>query len=121
MIEIKSTTKKNINKEPGKETFTIQKKWMDKLKVEANAENMEFSYLMFSFKEDDDNFYCVTDKDVITSMIATMKHDREKLNENEHQKLLAEKRASLLDAENTKLRAEIEYLKELGRKDFKLN
>ena len=48
MVEIKTTTKKNINKEPGKETFTIKREWLDKLEREAAQEGMEFKFLKFS-------------------------------------------------------------------------
>lgn len=111
MIELKTTTRKNLNKEPGKETFTIQRAWLDKLEAEAKAENMEFQYLKFSFKEHDDKFYCVTDNDVILDMIATMKHDREALKRVQNETDVYKKRAYLVEAQNTALHAEIELLK----------
>lgn len=111
MIELKTTTRKNLNKEPGKETFTIQRAWLDKLEAEAKAENMEFQYLKFSFKEHDDKFYCVTDSDVIIDMIATMKNDRETLKRSQNEIDVYKKRAQYYEALNTSLTAEIELLK----------
>lgn len=110
MTEIKTTTKKNLNKEPGKETFTIQKSWLEKLEREAKEENMEFQYLKFSFKETDNKFYCITEDNQIIDMIVTMKHDREKLKEIENQFDVFKKRAEYLEAKNTELEAKIALL-----------
>ena len=44
-------------------------------------------------------------------MIATIKHDRAKAKEVDRQIDIYRKRATLVDAENSKLIAEIEYLK----------
>ena len=111
MEELKTTVKKNLNKEPGKESFTIQRAWLDKLWKEAKAEKMEFQYLKFSFKEHDDDFYCVTQDSVILNMIVTMKHDRIELKKVQSEFDIYKKRAALADAENTKLRAELELAK----------
>lgn len=111
MTELKTTTKKNEGRQPGKETFTIKREWMDKLEREAREANMEFNYLKFSFKEHDDKFYAVTDVDIIIDMIVTMKNDRLTAKEAQNRIDVAEKRAALKDAENTKLLAEIELLK----------
>lgn len=111
MTELKTTTKKNEGRQPGKESFTLKREWLEKLEREAKAENMEFSYLKFSFKESDDKFYAVTDVDVIVDMIVTMKDDRVERNKAQNRIDVAEKRAALKDAENIKLLAEIDYLK----------
>lgn len=111
MIELKTTTRKNLNKEPGKETFTIQRSWLDKLEREAKEENMEFQYLKFSFKEHDDKFYCVTlDTDII-DMIVTMKNDREQLKKIQNEFEVYQRRLELSESKNTTLQAEIDYLK----------
>lgn len=111
MEELKTTTRKNLNKEPGKESFTIQRAWLDKLWREAKAEGMEFQYLKFSFKEHDDDFYCVTQDSVILDMIVTMKHDRVELKKVQSEFDIYKKRAALADAENVKLRAELDLVK----------
>ncbi|MDY6152936.1 MAG: hypothetical protein SPI06_05950 [Terrisporobacter sp.] len=111
MIECKTTTKKNLHKAPGKESFTIKRAWLDKLRKEAAEAKKEFNYLIFSFKELDDDLYAVTDLKVINSMIATMKHDREQLNDTNRLINMHKTRSKLIEAENSKLIAEIDYLK----------
>lgn len=123
MVELKTTVKKNVNKEPGKETFTIQRAWLDKLEREAKEANMEFQYLKFSFKEHDDKFYCITNDDHIIDMIVTMKHDREELKKVQNEVDVHKKRKEFVEAENTKLLAEIELLKaqlKVATNDYKL-
>lgn len=123
MVELKTTVKKNLNKEPGKETFTIKKAWLDKLDREAKEAGMEFQYLKFSFKEEDNKFYCVTDSDAIVDMIVTMKHDREELKKLENEIDVYKKKSELSDAKNTELLAEIELLKaqlKVQNDDYKL-
>ena len=119
MIECKTTTRKNINREPGKESFTIKKEWLTKLYKEAGEAAKEFAYLIFSFKEDDNHLYAITDAEEINSMIATMKHDREQLKENEKQIDIYKKRTALVEAENTKLSAEVEYWKAVSNANRK--
>lgn len=110
MIECKTTTKKNEGRQPGKESFSIQRNHLEKLKTEAKGKK-EFHYLVFSFKEHDNDQYAVTDLECLNSMIATIKHDRAKAKEVDRQIDIYRKRATLVDAENSKLIAEIEYLK----------
>ena len=117
MVEIKTTTKKHINKEHGKETFTIKREWLDKLEREAAQEGMEFKFLKFSFKEHDDKFYIVIRDTEVLSMIATMKHDREELYKLQNEINIYKKKYELIEAENTKKEAEIQYLKALLEKD----
>lgn len=111
MVECKTTTKKNEGRQPGKESFSIQRGWLEKLKREANIERKEFHFLVFSFKEHDNDLYVVSDLDVYNSMIATMKHDRAKAKEVDARIDIYRKRFRLLEAENVKLKAEIDYLK----------
>ena len=111
MIELKTTVKKNLNKEPGKETFTLQRSWLEKLEKEAKAEQMEFQYLKFSFKESDDKFYAVTENDQILDMIVTMKNDRVALKKSASEIDVYKKRTALAEAEKVKLQAEIELLR----------
>lgn len=117
MIEIKTTVKKNLNKEPGKETFTIQRAWMDKLEREAQEAGMEFNYLKFSFKEHDDKFYIVAQDTQILDMIATMKHDREQLKKNNNEIEIMKRRQEYLEVKIAELEAENAYLKAIQNKD----
>lgn len=110
MLEMKTTVNKNAKKAPGKESFTIKREWLDKLKREAKEANKEIFSLVFSFKEFDDQFYTVMEMEHLADIIATMKHDRLALKNSENQIDVYKKKATLIDAENTKLRAQIEYL-----------
>ena len=113
MIECKTTVEKNKGRQPGKQSFSIQRKWLEKLDKEAKEAKKEFWYLVFSFLENDEKLYTVIDLEVINSMIATMKHDRKELNDFKKIVDVHKKKADLFEAENTKLLSEIEYLKAL--------
>lgn len=112
MIECKTTTKKNEGRQPGKESFSIQRAWLEKLRNEARGKK-EFHYLVFSFKEHDDEQYVVSDLDVYNSMIATMKSDRQIAKNAQNQIDMHKKFAMLQQAKNTELIAENEFLKSL--------
>lgn len=112
MIECKTTTKKNEGRQPGKESFSIQRGWLEKLRAEAKGKK-EFHYLVFSFKEHDDDQYVVSDLDVFNSMIATMKSDRKIAKEAQDKIDTHKKFAMLQQAKNTELIAENEFLKSL--------
>lgn len=116
MIECKTTTEKNKGRQPGKESFSIQRSHLEKLKAEA-AGKKEFHYLVFSFKEHDNDQYAVTDLETLNSMIATIKHDRAIAKDVNNQIDVYKKRATLIGAENTKLTAEIDYLKSILKKE----
>ena len=109
MEELKTRVKPKIAR--GSQTFTIHKEWLDKLTKEAQAENKEFWYLKFRFNETEEDTYIVISQDIIMSMIKTMAEDRRKAKLAQGEIDLAKAKAELLDAENTKLRAEI-HLKE---------
>jgi hypothetical protein len=111
MEEVKTTVKKNLNKEPGKESFTLQRAWMDKLEAEAAEAGMEFSYLKFSFKEHDDKFYIIADQSVFMDMVSTMVHDRREAKLAQGRIDVAERRSRALECENIKLIADMELLK----------
>lgn len=120
MEEMKTTVKKNEGRLPGKETFTIQRAWLDKLEKEAKTESMEIYYLKFSFKEQDDKFYCIVNDEFILDMIVTIKHDREQAKFAQNKIDIAEKRANVVEAENILLRAKLELLEaELKAKNEK--
>lgn len=112
MIECKTTTKKNEGRQPGKESFSIQRAWLDKLRAEAKGKK-EFHYLVFSFKEHDDDQYVVSDLNVYNSMIATMKYDRKVAKEAQDKINMHKKFAMLQQAKNTELIAENDFLKAL--------
>lgn len=67
----------------GCKSFTIQRKWLDKLNVESKREGQEFWYLKFAFSEAEGinpagSVFVVTEQDMIMRMIATMQEDRAK-------------------------------------------
>lgn len=98
----------------GAKTFTIHKEWLDKLKREAMVENKEFWYLKFAFSTQDalaSIHYVIVDVEQFMGMIKTMWEDRKKAKLAQAQIDVANKRANLAEAENVKLRAEIELLK----------
>ena len=95
----------------GHSQFTIKREWLDKLAEEAPAENMDFWYLVFSFKNTDEQQYVVIDKVQMNDMIATMTEDR-KIAKEAHRRIdLADKKRIYTEAENLKLKAEIDMLK----------
>ena len=121
MEELKTKTSMQA---PGKKTFTMQKKWLDKLRREAKAEDMEFWYLKFSFQEADEDVYAVVEQDVLMSMVKTMVADRRKARDCDMRIGLVNKRRDALQADYVKaladisaLKAELEYLKKSGEKD----
>lgn len=95
----------------GHSQFTIKREWLDKLEKEAPIENMEFWYLVFSFKDTDEQQYVVIDKSQMNDMIATMVNDRKIAKECDNKIDIANKKRILIEAENTKLQAEIDLLK----------
>ena len=81
LVNIMEEIKTEIIKEaPGKETFKIHRAWLDKLNREAKQAHKDFWYLKFSFNEFQDQFYCITEAEVIMSMVNTIVSDRRKVN-----------------------------------------
>lgn len=111
MEELKTHQTKNQGRQPGKESFTIKKEWLEKLHREAKAEDMEFYYLKFAFKDEDFDHYCITEADVIMSMVKTMVEDRRTAKKADYKIDIANKKAMLKEAEASKLFAENELLK----------
>lgn len=111
MEELKTHQKKNEGRQPGKESFTIQKNWLIKLNKEAKEANKEFWYLKFAFKDEDHDHYVVVESDTIMSMVKTMVEDRRVAKGAEYKISIAEKKAMLKEAESVKLFAENELLK----------
>lgn len=111
MEELKTHQSKNEGRQPGKESFTIKREWLEKLNREAKAEDMEFWYLKFAFKDQDFDHYCVTEAEVIMSMVKTIVEDRRAAKKAQSQIDIANKKAMLAEAESAKLYAENELLK----------
>lgn len=111
------------NRTKGTKTFTIQRKWLDKLHSEALKEDMEFWYLKFSFDENEgasDNgmIYVITEQDIIMSMVKTMVTDRKKALECDkiidtlRKKFTEEQaKANYLQSELDAIKASKEYIK----------
>ena len=95
----------------GHSQFTIKREWLDKLAEEAPAENMDFWYLIFSFKNTDEQQYVVIDKQQMNDIVATMTEDRKVAKEAHRRIDLADKKRIYAEAENLKLQAEIDMLK----------
>lgn len=114
MEELKTKVTQQV---PGKESFTIKKEWLQKLKREANAANKEFFYLKFSFQEQDPDVYIITEQSIIMDMVKTMISDRKTVKPVLLAQEIAERRAALKEAENIKLQAEINYLKSLLKRE----
>jgi hypothetical protein len=108
MEELKT---QEVERARGHKQFTVKREWLDKLVREANAENMEFWYLKFAFKDTDTESFVVIDTQHMMDMVATMVNDRKISKEADAKVNVAEKRRQFVEAENTKLFAEIEYLK----------
>lgn len=108
MQEVKT---QEITRARGHSQFTIKREWLDKLDREAPAENMDFWYLNFSFKDNDEQMYTVIDSRQMQDIVATMVEDRKIAKQAQNKIDTANKRRIMIEAENTKLQSEIDYLK----------
>lgn len=108
MQEVKT---QEVVRAKGHSQFTIKREWLDKLAEEAPAENMDFWYLVFSFKNTDEQQYVVIDKQQMNDMVATITEDRKRAKEAQRHIDLANKKRIYTEAENVKLQAEIDMLK----------
>ena len=119
LVEISQEIKTQLpDRTKGCKSFTIQKEWLDKLTYESQKANKEFWYLLFSFKETDDQFYVVCDNQVFQDMVATLVADRKVAKDAQKQidiankaQLLSDKKNSELLATIDRMQAEIDYLK----------
>ena len=110
MIEDKTRTK--IHKAKGSKTFTIQYEWLTKLLRESREKNREFHWLLFSFYQHDKDIYAITEAEHILSMIKTMDADRRALKIEKKKARIVARRKEIVEAENLKLTAELNHLKE---------
>ena len=99
---------KVVRQARGKETFTVHKSWLDKLKRESIQK--EFYYLKFSFHETEDDIYCITEQDIIMAMIKTMVEDRRKANQADKKIKKAILEKDMYKKENEFLKARIAFL-----------
>jgi hypothetical protein len=119
LIEIAQEVKTQLpERARGCKSFTIQREWLEKLTQESIEANKEFWWLVFSFKENDDQQYVIADSLIFQNMVATMVADRKIAKEAQSKIDLADKHRKLIDAKNTELQAtidrmqaEIDYLK----------
>lgn len=107
MQEVKT---QEVVRAKGHTQFTIKREWLDKLEQEAPAENMDFWYLVFSFKNTDTQQYVVIDKSQMNDMIATMVDDRKIAKAANSRIALADKKRIAAETENLALRAKIDAL-----------
>lgn len=105
----------NTTTSKGKKTFTIHKEWLEKLRRESIAEHQEFWYLKFVFGQEDvvhtHDYYVILESDVLMSMVKTLWEDRKTAKKADSKIDVAIKRKDLVEAENVKLKAEIDLLK----------
>lgn len=94
----------------GNKSFSIQKKWLEKLSLEAKQANKEFWYLKGSFGETNDFPFIVIEPDVIMSMVYTMSEDRRDKIKIQLEKDVLENRRRLSETENSHLIAKINLL-----------
>ena len=119
LVEIAQEVKTQLpNRAKGCKSFTIQREWLEKLDRESKAAFKEFWWLVFSFKEDDEQLYVIADNKVFQDMIANLVADRKTAKEAQAKIDLANKHRRLVDTKNTELQAtidrmqaEIDYLK----------
>lgn len=108
MIECKT---QEIERAKGHKSFTIKREWLDKLEREAKDALMEFWWLTFSFKDNDDKLYTIIDTQLMNDMLATLVHDRKISKEADSKVDLANKLKRISDTKNTELEATIDNLK----------
>ena len=121
LVEIAQEVKTQLpTRAKGCKSFTIQREWLEKLDRESKEAFKEFWWLVFSFKEDDEQLYVVADNKIFQDMIANLVADRKTAKEAQAKIDLANKHRRLVDTKNTELQAtidrmqaEIDYLKAL--------
>ena len=111
LVEISQEVKTQLpDRAKGCKSFTIQREWLEKLDYESRKANKEFWWLVFSFKETDNQMYIVCDNQVFQDMTATLVADRKTASEAQHKIDLANKQKKVIEAKNTELQATIDRL-----------
>ena len=111
LVEISQEVKTQLaTRAKGCKSFSIQKEWLEKLNRESKEANKEFWWLVFSFKEDDEQQYVVAESQVFQDMIATLVHDRKISKEADKKIDLANKQRRIVETKNTELEAKVDRL-----------
>ena len=111
LVEIAQEVKTQLpERAKGCKSFTISREWLEKLNRESKEANKEFWWLVFSFKEDDEQQYVVAESQVFQDMIATLVHDRKISKEADKKIDLANKQRRIAEAKNTELEAKVDRL-----------
>ena len=111
LIEIAQEVKTQlITRAKGHKSFTIQRDWLEKLNRESREANKEFWWLVFSFKENDEQQYVVAESQLFQDMVATMVHDRKIAKEADKKIDLANKQRRVAETKNTELEAKVDHL-----------
>lgn len=131
LVEIAQEVKTQLpERAKGCKNFTISKEWLEKLNRESKAAMKEFWWLVFSFKEDDEQQYVVAETQVFQDMVANLVHDRKiakeankKIDLANKQRRVAETKNTELEAKVDRLQAELDYYKALleGGDDISTN
>jgi heat shock protein HspQ len=111
LVEIAQEVKTQLpERAKGCKNFTISREWLEKLNRESKAANKEFWYLVFSFKEDDEQQYVVAETEIFQDMIANLVHDRKIAKEADKKIDLANKQRRIAETKNTELEAKVDRL-----------
>ena len=111
LVEIAQEVKTQLpERAKGCKNFTISREWLEKLNRESKAAMKEFWWLVFSFKEDDEQQYVVAETQVFQDMVATIIHDRKIAKEADKKIDLANKQRRVAEAKNTELEAKVDRL-----------
>ena len=111
LVEIAQEVKTQLpERAKGCKNFTISREWLEKLNRESKAAMNEFWWLVFSFKEDDEQQYVVAETQVFQDMVATIIHDRKIAKEADKKIDLANKQRRVAETKNTDLEAKVDRL-----------
>ena len=111
LVEIAQEVKTQLpERAKGCKNFTISKEWLEKLNRESKAAMKEFWWLVFSFKEDDEQQYVVAETQVFQDMVANLVHDRKIAKEANKKIDLANKQRRVAETKNTELEAKVDRL-----------
>jgi hypothetical protein len=111
LVEIAQEVKTQlVTRAKGHKSFTIQREWLEKLNRESQAAGKEFWWLVFSFKENDEQQYVIAESQVFQDMVATLVHDRKISKEADKKIDLANKQRRMVEAKNTELEAKVDRL-----------
>lgn len=111
LVEIAQEVKTQLpERAKGCKNFTISREWLEKLNRESKAAMKEFWWLVFSFKEDDEQQYVIAETQVFQDMVANLVHDRKIAKEANKKIDLANKQRRIAETKNTELEAKVDRL-----------